>query len=87
MEDSRYRLRILHLSDLHERGPREGEPWRKRRVLGLGLTDGLGEDILEMTVVPQFGERILLGGDDDIAVGLGVLQRQRGVVGQHHDPS
>ena len=27
-------LRILHLSDLHERGDREGEPWRRRRVLG-----------------------------------------------------
>ena len=27
-------LRILHLSDLHERGPREGERWRRRRVLG-----------------------------------------------------
>ncbi|XXT25061.1 metallophosphoesterase [Sorangium sp. So ce429] len=28
------RLRILHLSDLHERGPREREHWRRRRVLG-----------------------------------------------------
>jgi hypothetical protein len=27
-----YRLRILHISDLHERGPREKEPWRKRRM-------------------------------------------------------
>jgi hypothetical protein len=31
-----HRLRILHLSDLHERGPRESEPWRRRRVLGDG---------------------------------------------------
>jgi tetratricopeptide (TPR) repeat protein/predicted MPP superfamily phosphohydrolase len=29
-----HRIRILHLSDLHERGPREGEIWRRRRVLG-----------------------------------------------------
>lgn len=27
-------IRILHLSDLHERGSRESEPWRRRRVLG-----------------------------------------------------
>nr|HNI24655.1 metallophosphoesterase [Plasticicumulans sp.] len=27
-------LRILHLTDLHERGPRETEAWRRRRVLG-----------------------------------------------------
>jgi len=29
-----YRLRILHISDLHERGPRESESWRRRCVLG-----------------------------------------------------
>ena len=28
------KLRLLHLSDLHERGPRERESWRRRRVLG-----------------------------------------------------
>ena len=28
------KLRILHLSDLHERGGREAEAWRRRRVLG-----------------------------------------------------
>ena len=28
------RLRILHISDLHERAEREREPWRRRRVLG-----------------------------------------------------
>ncbi|MGC4054442.1 MAG: metallophosphoesterase [Paludibaculum sp.] len=27
-------LRILHISDLHARGSREGESWRRRRVLG-----------------------------------------------------
>jgi hypothetical protein len=27
-------LRILHLSDLHERGPRESDPWRRWRVPG-----------------------------------------------------
>jgi len=29
-----WKLRILHISDLHERGPREGESFRRRRVLG-----------------------------------------------------
>jgi predicted MPP superfamily phosphohydrolase len=29
-----YTIRILHVSDLHERGPRETSAWRKRRVLG-----------------------------------------------------
>lgn len=29
-----FTLRLLHLSDLHERGSREKEIWRKRRVLG-----------------------------------------------------
>ena len=32
--DSVHRLRILHLSDLHARGPRETGTWRRRRVLG-----------------------------------------------------
>jgi 3',5'-cyclic AMP phosphodiesterase CpdA len=32
--DSMHELRILHISDLHEKGPREKETWRKRRVLG-----------------------------------------------------
>ena len=31
--DSRHRLRILHVSDLHERGAREGERWRRWRVV------------------------------------------------------
>ncbi len=34
MNDTRLRLRLLHLSDLHARGGREVEPWRRRRVLG-----------------------------------------------------
>ncbi len=39
-----YRLRILHLSDLHERGPdREREPWRRRRVLGSAWEANLDE--------------------------------------------
>jgi DNA repair exonuclease SbcCD nuclease subunit len=29
-----HRLRVLHISDLHVRGPRETEGWRRRRVLG-----------------------------------------------------
>lgn len=34
MPAATHSLRILHLSDLHERGSREAENWRKRRVLG-----------------------------------------------------
>ena len=29
-----WKLRVLHISDLHERGPRESESFRRRRVLG-----------------------------------------------------
>ncbi|POZ50544.1 metallophosphoesterase family protein [Methylovulum psychrotolerans] len=32
--EKNYTLRILHISDLHERGPRETESWRRQRVLG-----------------------------------------------------
>src|SRR5581483_39663 len=31
---SEFKLRALHISDLHERGPRERSGWRRRRVLG-----------------------------------------------------
>ncbi|HEX4961340.1 MAG TPA: metallophosphoesterase [Thermoanaerobaculia bacterium] len=43
MSDPRHRLRILHISDLHERGPREKEPWRRRRVLGDAWERNLAE--------------------------------------------
>jgi len=41
LTEPRHRLRILHVSDLHERGPRETEPWRRRRVLGDGWEENL----------------------------------------------
>lgn len=34
MSDPIYRLRVLHISDLHEKGLREREHWRRSRVLG-----------------------------------------------------
>jgi predicted phosphodiesterase len=34
MAFGQHTLKFLHLSDLHLRGPREKEPWRRRRVLG-----------------------------------------------------
>ncbi len=34
IDNTSFKLRLLHLSDLHERGSREGESWRRRRVLG-----------------------------------------------------
>ena len=43
MSDPRHRLRILHISDLHERGPREKETWRRRRVLGDAWDRNLAE--------------------------------------------
>ncbi|WP_437948359.1 metallophosphoesterase [Sorangium sp. So ce296] len=33
-KEREHRLRVLHISDLHVRGPRETEAWRRRRVLG-----------------------------------------------------
>ncbi|KYF79793.1 hypothetical protein BE11_23900 [Sorangium cellulosum] len=36
-------MRILHVSDLHERGPREREHWRRRRVLGEAWERNLDE--------------------------------------------
>lgn len=33
-DNTSFKLRLLHLSDMHERGPRERESWRRRRVLG-----------------------------------------------------
>lgn len=37
------RVRILHVSDLHDRGSRETEIWRRRRVLGEAWEDNLAE--------------------------------------------
>lgn len=34
MPVGQHQLRFLHISDLHLRGAREKEPWRRRRVLG-----------------------------------------------------
>ena len=36
-------ISILHLSDKHERGPREGEAWRRHRVLGDAWLSSLDE--------------------------------------------
>lgn len=38
-----HRLRILHISDLHERGTRENATWRRQRVLGPEWTANLAE--------------------------------------------
>src|SRR5438874_1913004 len=46
-DNSRFSLRILHVSDLHERGPREGEVWRRRRVLGPAWEQNLNELLQE----------------------------------------
>ncbi|WP_437326969.1 metallophosphoesterase [Sorangium sp. So ce381] len=36
-------MRILHISDLHERGPRERDHWRRQRVLGAAWERNLDE--------------------------------------------
>ncbi|HYI00784.1 metallophosphoesterase [Hyalangium sp.] len=41
-----WKVRVLHISDLHERGPRENEPFRRRRVLGEAWKRNL-DDLLE----------------------------------------
>jgi len=40
-----WKLRILHISDLHERGSRESESFRRRRVLGEAWERNLGEQL------------------------------------------
>jgi predicted MPP superfamily phosphohydrolase len=42
-----HRIRILHISDLHERGRRESELWRRRRVLGKAWENNLQELLQE----------------------------------------
>ena len=46
-----HRLRLLHLSDLHERGPREREPWRRRRVLGDAWKRNLDELLADAAAI------------------------------------
>lgn len=46
MNETNPRLRLLHLSDLHARTGREGEPWRRRRVFGPSWEANL-ESLLE----------------------------------------
>ncbi|MGK3960966.1 metallophosphoesterase [Sorangium sp. So ce1667] len=41
--EQEHRLRVLHISDLHVRGPREKEGWRRRRVLGEAWERNLDE--------------------------------------------
>ena len=55
-----YRLRILHLSDLHERGPREVEPWRKRRI----FTDAWQENLAELAKLRAKGAGTIINPID-----------------------
>lgn len=43
MSEPRHHLRVLHISDLHERGPRETGRWRRYRVLGEAWERNLAE--------------------------------------------
>lgn len=40
-------ISTLLISDLHERGPREKEPWRRRRVLGDAWLRNLDEALID----------------------------------------
>ncbi|WP_437493492.1 metallophosphoesterase [Sorangium sp. So ce1014] len=46
VHEREHRLRVLHISDLHVRGPRETEGWRRRRVLGEAWERNL-DDLVE----------------------------------------
>jgi len=59
MAYGQYRLRLLHISDLHARGPGEKEPWRRRRVLGDAWLRNL-ETLMEEEGAPDL---ILFTGD------------------------
>ncbi|MDC0745394.1 metallophosphoesterase [Polyangium mundeleinium] len=46
-----HKLRILHLSDLHARGSREKDAWRRRRVLGEAWAKNLDELVADGVAV------------------------------------
>lgn len=90
-------LRILHISDLHERGPREGEPYRRRRVLGDGWRRNLDELLAEGAI-----DLVCATGDvadwglaaeydaatdffDDLLAQLGLTRERLFVVPGNHD--
>lgn len=63
-------ITILHLSDMHERGPREDEAWRRQRVLGDAWLASLDELRQEGTVdlVCFTGDLANSGQADEYAV-------------------
>ena len=69
-----FTLRILHFSDLHERGSREKELWRRRRVLGdpwLQQLDTLRQSG-DFTLVCFTGDVADLGTSRGISAGNGL---------------
>jgi len=97
MNAERYTLRIFHLSDLHARGPRETEGWRRRRVLGAEWRDNLTAiaadgridivcftgDIADWGKAAEYTE----ASDfvDDLLANLGATRAQLFVVPGNHD--
>ena len=65
--DSTYRLRIMHVSDLHDRGARETERWRRRRVLGEAWDRNLAELLQDgpIDLVCFTGDAADWGTDDE----------------------
>lgn len=64
-----YKLRILHISDLHDRGSRERFRWRQREVLGdsfLRCLDGLLKDG-RIDIVCFTGDAAYSGSEDEYA--------------------
>ena len=70
-------LRILHISDLHERGTRESEAWRRRRVLGESWSANLrairDESEGEFHLVCFTGDLADWGTEPEFASGIGFL--------------
>jgi predicted MPP superfamily phosphohydrolase len=83
MTAATYRLRILHISDLHMKGPREREPWGRRRVLDAAWNDNLATLLQDgpIDLVCFTGDAAHSGEPDEYAAATefftGLLERLR----------
>lgn len=77
---SLHRLRLLHITDLHMRGPRETEHWRRRRVLGKAWLDNL-DAIGQIDLVCFTGDLADRGKADEYAAAGEFLDETLGRLG------
>ncbi len=78
-----YQLRFLHISDLHARGPRENEPWRRRRVLGPAWKrhlDTIQEEEGAVDLVFFTGDAAQSGKPDEFAEAAEFLESVRDIL-------